>query len=51
MQRIDVLVQAEKAKSMDNYRNMLQNCMNDYNDTGWTNSWENLEKKEQIIVN
>ncbi len=46
MQRIDVLVQAEKAKSMDSYRNMLQDCMNDYDDKGWTNSWQNLAQKE-----
>ena len=45
MQRIDVLVQAEKAKSMDNYRNMLQDCMNDYDDKGWTNSWQNVDRK------
>lgn len=46
MQRIDVLVQAEKAKSMDSYRKMLQDCMKDYDDKGWTNSWHNLDKKE-----
>ena len=41
MQRIDVLLQAEKAGSMNNYRDLLSNCMNDYDLDGWKHVWEN----------
>lgn len=39
MQRIDVLDIAQKTGSLDRYRKMLDDCLNDYNYEGWTNSW------------
>ena len=48
MQRIDVLIQAEKSNSMNQYRAMLQDCMTDYDDTGWKKDWVNMVEKEMV---
>ena len=50
MQRIDVLSMAEKAGSMNQYRGMLQNCLNDYDDFGWKNDWLNSNGVEKMIA-
>jgi len=49
MQRIDVLSMAEGAGSMNKYRGMLQDCLNDYDDFGWKSDWVNPEKKGKMV--
>jgi len=49
MQRIDVLSMAEGAGSMNKYRGMLQDCLNDYDDNGWKNDWVDKMQKEQVV--
>ena len=44
IQRIDVLTMAEKVGSMTRYRNMLQDCLNDYDDFGWKKDWINMHE-------
>jgi len=50
MQRIDVLSMAEKSGSMNGYRGMLNDCLNDYDDRRWKNDWVIKEQKEQVVT-
>jgi len=50
MQRIDMLLMAEKSKSMDKYRKLVNDCLDDYNYHGWTNTWVNKKKNYPELV-
>lgn len=50
MQRIDVLSLANKSGSMDKYRSMIYQCLEDYDYNGWKHTWVNPNKVEPQLA-